>query len=130
MKEKLSLLTELIKLAKVDKNIRQEEYQFILAIANSLGISEFKVNTLFDEYIEFTPPKFEFDRILQFQRLILVANIDREFDKEENEFLKLIGLKMGLHPDAIESVLIEMRQRENGLIPPDVLTRIFQTYHN
>ena len=40
----------------------------------------------------------------------MVANIDREFDKEENEFLKLIGLKMGLHPDAIESVLIEMRQ--------------------
>jgi len=33
MKEKLSLLTELIKLARCDNEIREQEYEFLLTIA-------------------------------------------------------------------------------------------------
>ena len=69
MKEKLSLLTELIKLASCDKKIREKEYDFIMVIAERLGIDKPTCDKLFADYIEFTPPKSEFDRILQFHRL-------------------------------------------------------------
>ena len=45
--EKLSLLTELIKLARVDKEIKEMEHQFLLAIANQLQISQEEFETLF-----------------------------------------------------------------------------------
>ena len=74
MKEKLSLLTELIKLVNCDNNQKKEEYQFLLMVAEQPGVPKNDFDSLFDEYIEFTPPKLEFDRILQFQRLTLYIN--------------------------------------------------------
>ena len=71
MDEKLSLLTELIKLSRCDNEVREKEYDFLLSIAQSLQVSKENFDGLFDEYIEFTPPESEFDRILQFHRLVL-----------------------------------------------------------
>ena len=130
MEEKLSIITELIKLANSDKNLRDEEFQFIIAISKMIGLTEADITPLFDKYIDFVAPKPEFDRILQFQRLVLVANVDRNVDLHEIEFLKDVGLKMGLHPDAVEFVLSEMTKHENGLIPSDILINTFQVYHN
>ena len=53
MKEKLSLLTELIKLASCDKHLRKQEYDFILVISSRLGIDKETLDKLFAEYIEF-----------------------------------------------------------------------------
>lgn len=38
MNEKLSLLSELIKLAQGDQNLREQEYEFLLTIAKSLEV--------------------------------------------------------------------------------------------
>lgn len=128
--EKLGLLKELIMLANTDRNIREEEYQFLKKIARMLDVNDEDFHRLFEENIEFIPPKFESERILQFHRLVLLANIDQKVTDNELSFLRSAGLKLGLHPDAVEEVLIEMKKHQYGMIDPETLIRIFQVYHN
>lgn len=128
--EKLSLLTELIKLARVDLEVREIEYQFLLAIAAQLKVTPNEFQHLFDEYIEFTPPENEFDRILQLQRLILLSNVDLENSEKELDFIRNCGIKMGLNPLAIDEVLVKMHEFENKIIPPNELIQIFMRFNN
>ncbi len=130
LKERLSLLTELIKLAKSDEELRQAEFEFLYAIAKQLNISDDQFRNLFDNYIEFTPPKNELDRIVQFQRLVLMMNVDRSVSDTEIDHIREIGIRMGLAPRATDKVLETMKKHENGLIPPDELISIFNTFHN
>jgi hypothetical protein len=130
MKEKLSLLTELIRLASSDKTIREREYDFMLAISERLGISRAEYDKLFTANIEFTPPKSEFDRILQFHRLVLLMNIDQEAHRKELQILRDLGIRMGLSPLATEKVLTEMHNYEHKLIPAERLVAIFREQYN
>ena len=130
MKEKLSILAELIKLAKADKKFRKEEFNFLLVISRLLDVDESQLELLFSKYIEFTPPPLEFDRILQFQRMVLLANVDLRLDLAEIKVLREAGLKLGLNSDAIENVLIEMKKYEYGIVPSEKLIEIFKVYHN
>ena len=130
MKEKLSLLTELIKLAQVDQTVREEEYRFLLTIARSLDVSKDVFDTLFEQNIEFSPPESEFERILQFHRLVLLMNVDQETGEKELLFLKDIGIRIGLSPYATDRVLSEMENYPNKVIPPDKLIAIFKEHYN
>jgi len=130
MKEKLSILTELIKLAKVDMKLGDEEYQFLQVIANLLEIEKEQLDSLILEYVEFTPPPLEVDRILQFQRLVLLANVDMKLDSSELDMLEKAGLKLGLNLEAVKIVLAEMKKNKNGMVPVDRLIKIFKVYHN
>jgi hypothetical protein len=130
MKEKLSLLTELIKLASCDKEVRQREYDFILAIAERLGVSKKDFDPLFHEYIEFSPPTSEFERILQFHRLVLLMNVDQQPGTKELEFIKDLGIRMGLSPLATNKVLSEMTNYPNNMMPANRLIEIFSEQYN
>ena len=128
--EKLSLLSQLIKLAQADKEVREVEHQFLLSIAVMLEINPESFQELFDEFIEFEPPKFEMDRIVQLQRLVLLMNVDLEIDETEMACIRETGMRLGLHPNAVNTVLEEMHNYENKMIPPDRLIAIFTTFHN
>jgi len=130
MKEKLSLLVQLIKLAEIDENLRETEYEFLLKCANILGVDRKDFDELFAEHIDFKPPKMETERILQFYRLVLLANVDLEVNTEEITFLREAGFKLGLNPDAVETIFIEMKKHETGMIPTEKLVKIFKVYHN
>lgn len=128
--EKLSLLTELIKLARVDMEFREMEQQFLMSIALQLEITPEEFTGLFMQYIDFTPPENEFNRILQLQRLILLSNVDLENNSKELQFIKECGMKMGLNPIAVDEVLRRMHDYENKIIPPDALIEIFTRTYN
>ena len=130
MKEKLSLLTELIKLARCDNEVREQEYAFLLSVAQSLKVSKEDFDSLFETYIEFTPPESEFERILQFHRLVLLMNVDLETSDPELAFLKDIGIRIGLNPNATNRVLTEMHNYPNKVIPPNRLIEIFKENYN
>ena len=130
MNEKLSLLTDLIKLARCDQKVREQEYKFLLAISQSLNVSKEDFDHLFEKYIEFEPPDSEFDRILQFHRLVLLMNIDKETSDVEIEFIKDIGIRMGLSPMATNRVLTEMNKYPNKAVPPEKLIEIFKGQYN
>ncbi len=130
MKEKLSLLTELIKLARCDHKVREQEYDFLLTIAQSLNVSKKDFDSLFEKYIEFIPPESEFDRILQFHRLVLVMNVDQETSDLEIKFIKDIGIRLGLNPFATNQVLADMNKYPEKVIPPEKLIEIFKAHYN
>ena len=130
MKEKLSILSELIKLARIDKELRDEEFNFLFAISKMLGVDKIEFEKLFSEYIEYTPPASETNRILQFYRMVLLINADLNVSSEELSFVKSAGLRLGLHTDAIESVLSEMKNYEKGIIPEERLIEIFKAHLN
>lgn len=130
MEEKQFLLTQLIQLAKSDGDFKQEEHDFILAIAHQLGVSDTDFEQLFNEHIETSPPPMVMDRIVQFQRLVLLMNVDGEVSEKEEEQIRLMGIKMGFRPLTVHRVLAEMKKHPNGLIPPNDLIDIFKTTFN
>lgn len=130
MKEKLSMLTELIKLARCDHKVREQEYQFLQTIARSLHVSQEEFDSLFENYIEFTPPESEFERILQYHRLVLLMNVDGETSDSELDFIRDIGIRIGLSTNATNRVLDEMNNYPNQVIPPEKLIEIFKAQYN
>lgn len=129
-KQKLGILTDLIKLAKADNELRQIEFDFLLNLAYQLGVTKAEFVQLFEQYIEFLPPKLESDRIVQFHRLVLVMNVDQNTGEEEIKYIKQAGIRMGLNPMATDEVLRIMNTYANKVVPPDVLIAIFRLYHN
>ncbi len=130
MKDKLSLLTELIKLARVDKECRDSEYEFISTIAQMLGVTKDDLNPLFSQYIEFTPHPLETNRILQLPRMVLLCHVDFDVHPAELDHIREFVLRLLLHPNAIEEVLTEIKNHENGMVPADELIGIFRIHHN
>lgn len=129
-KERLSLLAELIKMAKADDEVREIEFDFLLILAQQMGVSKDDFKQLFEQYIAFHPPKLEGERILQFQRLILIMNVDSDMAQDELDYIRELGIKMGLHPNATNEVLAIMNNYENKVVPPEKLIEIFKTFHN
>ena len=87
MKEKLSLLTELIKLAQCDQEVREQEYTFLLTI-------------------------------------------DQETAESELEYMKNIGIRLGLNPIATSKVLEAMDDYPNKIVPPERMIEIFKENYN
>ena len=128
--EKLSLLSEMIQFAKADNNFKEMEYNFILAVAEQIGVSKEEVDLLKENKAEKKHLKPESQRILQFHRLVLLMNVDQEASDAELVSIKKIGLYMGLRPEAIDTVLEEMHNYPNKVIPPQELIAIFSRFYN
>ncbi len=127
--EKLSILAEMIAMAKADHVVSDKEYYFLLSVAEQLGVDEETFKSLFDTKVKKIIPKTQAERIVQFHRLVLLMNVD---EQHELEIAKLhnLGLGMGLPPSAIEQVLTVMHQYPNKIVPPDVLINIFKAHYN
>ncbi|WP_108868055.1 TerB family tellurite resistance protein [Aquimarina aquimarini] len=128
--EKLSLLSEMIQFAKADKNFKEQEYNFIVAVASQLGIEKEEVDFLMKGEVEKKSLQPESQRILQFHRLVLLMNIDQEASPLEIQAIKDMGLKMGLRLEAVDTVLEKMHEYPNKVIPPKELIAIFTTFYN
>jgi uncharacterized tellurite resistance protein B-like protein len=129
-KEKLSILSQLIAFARADDVVKIVEYKFLQDIAAQLGIDMETFDTLFHTRTERVILKPESERILQFHRLLLLMNVDREQHDSELRRLHTIGLAMGLPPSAIDQVLHVMHQFPDKIVPPEVLIDIFKAHYN
>lgn len=128
--EKLSILSEMIRFAKVDGNVKDCEYNFLLGVATRLEVDKQVFAELFDTKTEHIVPKSEADRIVQFHRLMMLMNVDQVQTDNEIARLQNIGLGMGLRPTAIDRVLKVMHEYPDKIVPPQVLISIFKTHHN
>jgi len=132
--EKLSLLSEMIAFAKYDKDIRRIEYNFLLGVAKQLDISREDFEYLLENPVTYAHLKSHSERIVQFHRLVLLMNIEQEFNEDNNSagVIKLynFGLRMGLSHESITKVLYLMESFPNKIVPPDVLIDIFKTQYN
>ncbi len=129
-KEKLSILSDMIAFAKIDKVVGEPEYNFLLGVAAHLGVDRDTFESLFEMEVERIIPKTEADRIIHFHRLVLLMNVDQKQLEVEVSRLHNIGLGLGLPPSAIEQVLSLMHQYPDKIVPPDVLINIFKAHYN
>ncbi len=129
-REKLSLLSEMIAFARADHEIKDSEYNFLLAVAKQLGVNKQVFDSLFTVKVDKVPLKQEAQRILQFHRLVLLMNVDQENHHKEMDRIRDFGLKMGLSPMAIHTVLEVMHEYPDKIIPPEVLINIFKAHYN
>ena len=128
--EKHSMISELIALSKVDGHVSEQEIGFIQQIGNMMGLSDQDILALFEKPAEFNPPDAHFDRIVQFQQLVLLMNVDQDVDENELKHIQFMGLKLGLNPNAVKEVLQRMTEFPNNMIPPDELLKIYGKYMN
>lgn len=129
-KEKLSILSEMISFARVDNAIKQVEYDFLFNVAQQLGVRKMVFDSLFETPVEYVMPKSEADRLVQFNRLMLLMNVDDTQELIEIRRLHDIGLSMGLPPSAIQQVLSLMHKYPNKIVPPEVIISIFKAHYN
>jgi len=128
--EKLSILSEMISLASADKAVKENEFEFLWGVADQLGVHREDFESLFDSPVPNIIPKTLLSRIIQFHRLVLLINVDRQQTFKEIDKLHNIGLRLGLPPSAIDQVLVLMHQYPDNIIPPDTLIGIFKAHYN
>lgn len=128
--EKLSILSEMISMATIDRDLKEREYNFLLAVAKQLDISKTELDRLFSQPAPFKHQKTESERIIQFYRLVLMMNIDEEQHPKEVQMVKECGLRMGLNPVAMDRVLLVMNNYEDKIVPTNVLLEIFKAHYN
>lgn len=129
--EKLSLLSDLIYMVRSDHDVNEREYRFIQAVARNMKVGDEDLNRLFsDKRPPYVAPETEPERILQFQRMLLLLNIDQRKHKKEKLALKDCTLKMGLNPIAVDQVLSVMNNYPDRVVPPKVMIDIFKVYYN
>ena len=129
-KEKLSLLRELIILSRVDDDESELEFDFIIEVAKKLEVNDEDLNKLWSEDFKFTPPKSELHRIYNFYSLILLMGIDSIVHEEEMAFCRLLGIRMGLNPMAVEEILKRVKEHPEKIIPSDEIIEIFKASYN
>ncbi|MFD2917637.1 TerB family tellurite resistance protein [Psychroserpens luteus] len=128
--EKLSLLSEMIAFAQADENIKSIEYKFLFSIAKQLEISKDDFDYLFEHPVTYVHLKSHSERIVQFHRLVLLMNLDKNISSKELVKLHNFGLRMGLGHEAINRVLDLMESFPNKMVPPDFLIDIFKVQYN
>lgn len=120
----------MISFAKVDNTIKQAEYDFLFNVSKQLGVQKKVFDSLFKTRAEYVVPKSQAERLVQFNRLILLMNVDDTQELIEIRRLHDIGLSMGLPPSAIQQVLSIMHKYPNKIVPPEVIISIFKAHYN
>lgn len=120
----------MIAFARVEKAVKETEYNFLLGVAKQLQIDKVTFDSLFDKKVEKIVPKTPTERILQFHRLVLLMNVDQVQTDLEISRLHNMGLGLGLPPSAIEQVLTIMHQYPDKIVPLDILIGIFKAHYN
>nr|WP_321223359.1 TerB family tellurite resistance protein [uncultured Psychroserpens sp.] len=128
--EKLSLLSEMIAFAQADDSIKSIEYKFLYSIAMQLEISKDDFDYLFEHPVTYVHLKSHSERIVQFHRLVLLMNLDKNISSKELVKLHNFGLRMGLSHESINRVLDLMESFPNRMVPPDFLIDIFKVQYN
>ncbi|MCB0462700.1 MAG: TerB family tellurite resistance protein [Flavobacteriaceae bacterium] len=128
--EKLSLLSEMIAFARIDKTLKDIEYNFLLGVAKQLEITREDFDYLLDNPVTHINLKSHSERIVQFHRLVLLMNLGQTITNRELVRLHNFGLRMGLSHESINKVLDLMESFPNKIIPPDFLIDIFKIQYN
>jgi hypothetical protein len=130
--EKLSHLNDLIQLSRADGYESNLELNYIETVAERIGVEMDDLEKLKNNEINipFSPPKYEYQIIPQFHRIVLLMGIDRMIYKEELNFCTDLGLRLGLNPNAVKEILEKMIYYPNNIIPAEELECIFKKYYN
>ena len=119
--ERISILSELIEMAKSDDVLKKTEYDFILDVSKELNLDMETVENLIKNTTAKNFKRTLKDSIYQLHRLIVMMNIDSHQHHLEVERLQVIGLRMGLKPSVILKVIEEVNKYPGKVVSAETL---------
>jgi hypothetical protein len=129
-KEKLAVISQMIQLSKVDGIFHEKEKQFINLMATEYHINEVDLQELMNDNQQEIIFHSNFQRIEHFYRMALIMHCDQNSTEDEIIYIKNLGLKLGLSPFAVQSVIDEMQKSSNSMIDAERLLTIFKNQEN
>ena len=117
-------------LAMADNNVSQAEATYIRVVAERLGVDISELSNFDGSEPELDLPRNEVNLYSIFHRLAIVIMIDGHANDNEKRYCHNLGIKMGLHPNAVAEI-IEHVAKHGALatLPKDVMN-IFRKYMN
>lgn len=127
-KQKISHLKALYHLANADNYYSKVEATYIKVVAEKLGVSVAELEKFDTAEPELDLPDKEYELFSMFHRLAIIIMIDNTLDENERKFCFNLGIKMGLHPNAINEIIDHVIAKGSmGAQPRDIIA-IFKKY--
>lgn len=128
--EKISLLSEMVHFSLVDGELHENEMELLLYISEELEIEKDVFLKLFYENKKTVLIKDEFSRVLHFYQLALIMHCDNRIHINENKSINHIGIRMGLNPNSMKTVLDLMQESVDKKVPIETLISVFKNQYN
>jgi len=129
-KQKVSHLKALYHLACADNVLTKVEAIYIKNVAERLGVN-------LEELKKFDPsepllelPDREYKIYSLFHRLAIIIMVDNVINENEKRYCFNLGIKMGLHPNAVGEIIDHViAHGASGALPQEIMA-IFRKYLN
>jgi hypothetical protein len=124
--EKHTHVANLIKLAKADKELVQDEVIFIKSIAIKIGVDSSDFNNIalnVESVKEVTPVSVEV-KARQFYDILTLMSIDQKADEEEENLSRELGGKLGFSKDQVERAITITKDNLEKIITPEQIAEI------
>jgi hypothetical protein len=128
--QKISHLKSLYHLACADKELAKVETTYIRIVAEHLGIDPKELENFDGSEPDLELPDKEYKLYSLFHRLAIIIMLDNTVNERERHYCFNLGIKMGLHPNAIKEIIdyVSVYGAMTSM-PADVL-KIFKKYLN
>ena len=103
--QKISHLRALYHLACADTVLTDVEGEYIKNVAERLGIPLEELSKLDPYEPTLELPNREYKNYILFHRLALIVMIDNSLSERERQYCFNLGIKMGLHPNAVGEII-------------------------
>jgi uncharacterized tellurite resistance protein B-like protein len=129
---KKSHLLLLLQLARADDRMHVNEDKFMRQVAKRIGLNntEFEEVKFYPERFTFTLQKSQEGRFKCFVDLLNLMKVDNDIAKEEIDFIKRIGLILGINIPLTEDLVALMEKFIGKEVPYDVIEEAAQKYLN
>lgn len=128
--QKISHLKALYHLACADKSLTKAEATYIKIVAERLGISQEELEKFDGTEPILELPDREYKLYALFHRLTIIIMIDHAATENEKRYCFNLGIKMGLHPNAIGEIIEYVALTGVMESLPEKIIRIFRKYLN
>lgn len=105
--KRMSHVRNLIALAGADGHVSDDELLYISRVAGESGMTEKELKQILGnpEKIKFVVPKKDDEKIAQLYDLVLLMMTDGELDGNEVAFCRLMAMRLGLSPLAVDVIV-------------------------
>ena len=128
--QKLSHLKALYHLALADNELSKVEAIYIMNVAERLGVDTVELVDFDGSEPALDLPDRQYKLYAVFHRLAVVIMIDNAASEQERNYCFNLGIKMGLHPNAVVEVIQYVINKGPMNAAPDEILGIFRKYLN
>jgi len=127
-----SRLLDLYKIALADGVIKQNEYHFILDIAEKIGLSKDEALDIINGEIDFkliNPQSFN-ERMQHLFQMLFIMKIDGEVNQKEIDQILNIALYLGLNLIMTEELIKVINNYKQNLVPQEEMISVVKRHLN